>query len=463
MIIYEFKVKGKDRQYKAIDDAIRTSQFIQNKCLRYWMDNKDEKVDKYALNKHCAVLAAEFPFADELNSMARQSAAERAWSAIARFYDNCKKKVKGRGLTRKKVGQPYNNEYPTTPTDQQTVCVAPPSGLGCPTFSGTMRGKKGYPKFKKHCRSVEYKTSGWKLSSTRKVITFSDKKGIGTLKLKGTYDLNYYDIKQIKRVRLVRRADGYYAQFAIDVDIEIETQPSGQVVGIDLGLKYFIADNKGNVEPSPQFYRKSEKQLNRANRKKSKKYDKTKKKAKKPQSTNYHKARNRYARKHLRVSRQRKEYCKGLAYSVIQSNDLVAYDSAACPLGIDLNVKGLVRNRHLAKSISDAGWSTFRSWLEYLGHKYGKITVAVPPHNTSQNCSKCGEKVKKSLSNRTHVCPHCGYIEDRDVNAAINILQKGLSTVGHTGTYAWGDLPSWAIGATLSFNGESGNQESPRL
>ena len=408
MIVYEFKVKGKSKQYQAIDEAIKASQFIQNKCLRYWMDNK--KVTKFDLNRYCAVLAAEFPFADELNSMARQSAAERSWNAIFRFYDNCKKKIKG---------------------------------------------KKGFPKFKKNCRSVEYKSSGWKLSETRKAITFSDKKGIGTLKLKGTYDLNYYDIKQIKRVRLVRRADGYYAQFAIDVDIKIETEPTNQVVGIDLGLKYFIADNKGNTEPSPQFYRKSEKQLNRANRKKSKKFSRERKKAKIRQSNNYHKARNRYARKHLRVSRQRKEYCKRLAYSVIQSNDLVAYE--------DLNVKGLVRNQHLAKSISDAGWYTFRSWLEYFGRKYGKITVAVPPHNTSQNCSNCGEKVKKSLSTRTHVCPHCGHVADRDVNAAVNILRLGLSTVGHTETYAWGDFPSWVVGANLPSNGELMNQESPHL
>jgi putative transposase len=413
MIIYEFKIKAKDAQYRAIDEAIRTSQFIQNKCLRYWMDN--EKVGKYDLNKYCAVLAAEFPWANELNSMARQAAAERAWSAIARFYDNCKKKI---------------------------------------------LGKKGYPRFKKHCRSVEYKTSGWKLSLYRKAITFSDNKGIGTIKLKGTYDLNFYGIKQIKRVRLVKRADGYYAQFAIDVKVRVETEPTGQAVGIDLGLKFFIADNIGNTEPCPQFYRSSEKQLNRANRKKSKKF----KKSAKPQSKNYHKARSRYARKHLRVSGalprtlrdwQRKEYCKRVAYSVIQSNDLVAYE--------DLNVKGLVKNRHLAKSISDAGWSTFRQWLEYFGFKYGKQTIAVAPHNTSQNCSSCGKKVKKSLSTRTHVCPHCGFIEDRDVNAAINILKLALCTVGHTGTYAWGDLPSWAIGAILSSNGELMNQESPRL
>ncbi|MDJ0737114.1 MAG: transposase [Nostocaceae cyanobacterium] len=408
MIVYEFKVKGQHKQYFAIDQAIRTSQFIQNKCLRYWMDNSE--IGKYDLNKYCAVLAADFPFASELNSMARQSAAERCWSAISRFYHNCKKKVKG---------------------------------------------KKGFPKFKKNCRSVEYKSSGWKLSETRRTITFSDNKGIGTLKLKGTYDLNYYDIKQIKRVRLVRRADGYYAQFAINVDVKVETQPSNQIIGIDLGLKYFIADSKGNVEPSPQFYRKSQKQLNRANRKKSKKFSIAKNKAKQRQSNNYHKARNRYARKHLKVSRQRKEYCKRLAYSVIQSNDLVAYE--------DLNVKGLVRNPHLAKSISDAGWYIFRSWLEYFGHKYGKVTVAVPPYNTSQNCSNCGQKVKKSLSCRTHVCPHCGYVEDRDVNASINILRIGISTVGHTGTYAWGNLPSWAVGENLLSNGESMNQESATL
>src|SRR4028118_67399 len=209
MIIYEFKVKAKEAQYRAIDEALRTSKFIQNKCLRYWMDN--EKVGKYELNKYCAVLASEFPFADELNSMARQAAAERAWSAIARFYDNCKKKI---------------------------------------------LGKKGYPKFKKHSRSVEYKTSGWKLSPSRKAITFSDKKGIGTLKLKGTYDLNYYDIKQIKRVRLVKRADGYYVQFAIDVKVTVETRATKNIVGLDVGLKFFIADNKGNTEPCPQFYRK---------------------------------------------------------------------------------------------------------------------------------------------------------------------------------------------------------------
>ncbi|AFZ46104.1 transposase [Cyanobacterium stanieri PCC 7202] len=403
MIVLEYRLKGKQYQYQAIDDSIRTAQFIRNKALRLWMDG--DKVNKYDLNKYCAVLAKEYPFASELNSTARQASAERAWSSISRFFDNCKKGVKG---------------------------------------------KKGYPKFKENSRSVEYKASGWKLDEkTKKHITFTDKKGIGRLKLVGSRDIYFYNASDIKRVRLVKRADGYYCQFSVKVNMQIETQPTNKVVGLDVGLKEFLTDSEGNKVENPRFLRKAEKAINRANRQKSKKFVK----GKKPQSNNYHKAKVRYARKHLKVSRQRKEFAKSVAYCVIKSNDLVAYE--------DLNVKGMVRNRKLAKSISDAGWTIFRQWLEYFGYKYGKITVAVPPHNTSQDCSNCGQKVQKSLSTRTHVCPHCGHIEDRDWNAAKNILIKALRTVGHTGTYAWGDLPSWAIGVNLSSNGESVNQESP--
>jgi putative transposase len=100
----------------------------------------------------------------------------------------------------------------------------------------------------------------------------------------------------------------------------------------------------------------------------------------------------------------------------------------------------MVKNRKLAKSISDAAWSAFRNWLEYFGKVFGVVTVAVPPRYTSQNCSKCGEAVKKSLSQRTHRCYYCGFVLDRDWNAAINILELALRTVGHTGTHASGDI-----------------------
>ncbi|PIG95475.1 RNA-guided endonuclease TnpB family protein [Gloeocapsopsis sp. IPPAS B-1203] len=383
MFIYEYKVNPKPQQIVAINEAIRTAQFVRNKVLRFWMDNRG--IGKTEMFRYNTSLRKQFKFVEDLNCHACQTAVERVLRAVNRFYDNCKKQKPG---------------------------------------------KKGYPQFKKHSRSVEYKVSGWKLSDNQKHITFTDKKGIGNLKLIGSRDLNFYSLEQIKRVRIIRRADGYYVQFSIQLDPRDTVEPitpSQKAVGIDVGIKYFLADSQGNIEHNPQFYRSGEQQLNRLNRRKSKKF-----KRGKPQSKTYHKALIRYARAHLKISRQREEFVKRVALRLIKSNDLVAYEN--------LNVQGMVKNRHLAKSISDAGWSTFRHWLEYFGYKYGKVTVAVAPHNTSQICSNCGEKVQKSLSTRTHVCPHCNYVEDRDINASLNILQRGLSTVGHTGSYKLGEF-----------------------
>ncbi|NET82701.1 MAG: transposase [Moorea sp. SIO1F2] len=370
MLVLEFKVKGNKTQYAAIDEAIRTGQFVRNKCIRYWMDNKG--IGQKDLYRYNTWIRAEYPFVKDLNSHACQASVERAYSSISRFYDKCKKQVPG---------------------------------------------KKGYPKFKKFSRSVEYKTSGWKLSPDTKSIKFLDKKGIGKLKLKGTWKLWRYDQNLIKRVRLVRRADGYYVQFCVKVEIKESLDPSHTNVGLDVGLKEFYTDSKGNTEPNPRFYRKGEKRLKFYQRRVSRK---------KKGSSNRKKARNRLGRVHLKISRQREEHAKRLARCVIHSNDVVAYE--------DLRVKNLVKNHCLAKSINDAGWYQFRKWLEYFGQKFGRQTVAVNPALTSQNCSNCGEVVKKSLSTRTHTC-QCGCELDRDHNAAINILKRALGTVGHTGTW----------------------------
>ncbi len=148
-----------------------------------------------------------------------------------------------------------------------------------------------------------------------------------------------------------------------------------------------------------------------------------------------------------------------MARCVIQSNDLVAYE--------DLRIKNLVKNHCLAKSINDVGWYQFRKWLEYFGQKFGKVTVAVNPAYTTQNCSSCGTTVKKSLSTRTHFC-RCGCELDRDHNAAINILNSALSTTGHVGTWlnksnASGDLGTTEVGEILSQQPGSLNEESPGL
>jgi putative transposase len=128
MIVREFKLKGKSQQYRVMDEIIRTAQFVRNKALRHWMDNQGVKLSD--LYKQCAIMAKEFEWAGNLNSMARQAMAQRAIFAVQVFCSNCKAKKPG---------------------------------------------KKGYPQFKKHTRSVEYKTSGWKLSSDKRCLTFTEK------------------------------------------------------------------------------------------------------------------------------------------------------------------------------------------------------------------------------------------------------------------------------------------------
>ena len=369
MLVFEFKTYGKSEQFTAIDEAIRTVQFIRNKCIRLWMDNP--KTTKYDLSKQSAILARLVPFADKLNSTARQAATERAWAAISRFYDNCKAKISG---------------------------------------------KKGYPKFQKDNRSVEYKASGWRLADDRKSIAFTDKNGIGRLKIKGTRDLNFYPTDQIKRVRLVKHADGYYVQFCVQVDREEMIEPTHLTIGLDVGLESFYTDSLGVKVENPRFYRTGERKLKRKHRLVCSKIK---------GSNNRRKAKNRLGRNHLKISRQRKDHAVKLARCVITSNDVVVYEN--------LRVRNMVKNHCLAKSINDAGWYQFRVWLEYFGKVFKRITVACEPAYTSQECSSCGVLVKKSLSTRTHIC-QCGCNLDRDENAALNILKLGLGTAGHVGT-----------------------------
>lgn len=387
MRVIEFKIKATQTQQLAILEAIRTGQFIRNKCLRLWMDsNKEDRVNYASFCKFVTTLSndTDTPFVSNLNSMARQASAERAWFAISRFYNNCKK------------------------------------GLA----------QKGYPKFKKFSRSVEYKTSGWKLTEDKKSIHITDKTGIGKLKLIGSYNREILDKFLIKRVRLIKRADGFYCQFVLDIERIEPFDSTGKEVGIDVGLNHFLTDSNGDKIDNPRFLRKAEKRLKKAQRKLSKK---------KKGSNKRQKQKSKVARIHLKVSRQRKDFVVKTAKALIQSNDLVVYE--------DLKVFNMVKNRKLAKSISDASWSMFTDWLDYFGKIHGKFVIAVNPQYTSQQCSSCGNIVKKTLSVRTHICS-CGCVLDRDENAAKNILQKA-NTVGRTEIQALGQTTHCLLGESL--------------
>ncbi len=373
MLIYEYKLQGNKAQYAAIDEAIRIVQFIRNKALRLWMDTRG--TNRNDLQCLCAILAQQFPFVASLNSQARQAAADRAWAAISRFYDNCK------------AHKP---------------------------------GKKGYPCFQHDNRSVEYKQTGWKLEPNGKHITFTDGCGTGRLRLVGSKNqrIEEFPLQQIKRVRLLRRADGYYVQFAVDADRHIEHVPTGKQAGIDIGLRDFLTDSEGNTVANPRPLRKAEKRLKKLHRRLSRKQKK---------SSNRKKARKQLAKAYLKVQRQREDFARKTASTLISSHDLIAFEN--------LKIANLVKNRKLAKSISDASWGRFLSWLSYYGQVQSIPVIAVEPTFTSQDCSACGSRVKKSLSVRTHICSRCGLVLDRDHNAAINILQKAVDrTVGHTET-----------------------------
>ena len=287
------------------------------------------------------------------------------------------------------------------------------------------------------------------MSSDRSQITFTDGFEVGTMNLWSSRDLVGYSQKQISRVRVIRRADGYYAQFLIDWDRTEEHEFQGKMTGIDLGLKEFYTDSDGNTVDNPRYLRKSERRLKMLQRRVSKKHIKGDAVMRssspgkevcptlgKKQSNRYHKARKALAKQHLKISRQREDKARKDALALVRSNDLIVYE--------DLKIQNMVKNHHLAKSISDASWYQFTQWLQYFAKVYGVIVVAVPPHNTTVDCSCCGAKVKKTLSTRTHRCNKCGTVLDRDHNAAKNILAKGFkllaqylnSTEGHSGAGA---------------------------
>ena len=175
-------------------------------------------------------------------------------------------------------------------------------GLLSPDFMRTARKeflvKKVIHSFRKTATGVEYKTSGWKLADNRKSINFIDKKGIGRLKLKGTRDLHFYQISQIKRVRLVKRADGVYVQFCVDVERKENTEPSGTTIGLDMGLKEYYTDSNGVTVENPKFLRIGEKVLKRSVRRVSRKVRGSKNRAK---------AKQILGKRHLKISRQ--TYC----------------------------------------------------------------------------------------------------------------------------------------------------------
>lgn len=258
-------------------------------------------------------------------------------------------------------------------------------------------GKAGFPRFKSARRWHSFEILG--------AANYTKDGKIRIPKLGEVRCRNLRHDGPAQALRVVVRAGKWYAQLVVNHEFEKpEKRPHVSSVGVDVGLLHFATLSDGSVIANPRYYRKAEKKLARAQRVVSRR---------KKGSTRRRKAAMKVQRRHERVRCLRHNFLHHAANKLVQDHDLIAVE--------DINVKGLARTR-MAKSIHDAGWSAFMDMLTYKAVSAGASVVRVHPAYTSQDCSSCGARVKKPLSQREHACPTCGLVLDRDHNAAINIL-----------------------------------------
>lgn len=280
--------------------------------------------------------------------------------------------------------------------------------------------KKGFPRFKAHHRwdSFEFLQSDNYASDTKIRVP-----KLGLIRCR---NLRPIDGKQ-KMLRVFRRGNRWFAQILIDDEKPIPPKkPVRSAVGLDVGLTNFTVSSDGVSIAPPRHYRRLEAKLRRTARNVSRK---------KKGSRNRRKAVEKLRRVHFAIADARSDFTHKLSRVYADSYDLIAVEK--------LNINGMIQGR-LAKSILDAAWGQFINRLRYKVEETGSQLVDVNPHGTSQECSKCGNTVKKDLSQRIHDCPNCGLLLCRDENAAINILNRGLETLsigGRPRIYACGERP----------------------
>lgn len=263
--------------------------------------------------------------------------------------------------------------------------------------------KPGFPKFKgrQYYDSFCYPQSGFSVDSNR--LTLSK---IGSVKIRLHRDIG----GSVKTCSIIRKNDKYYACFSCEVEAQV-LPATGKVVGIDVGVADFVITSDGEFFPKIDTYRKAEKHLRYLQRQVSRRVK---------GSNRRRKAVKLLAKKHEKVANQRKDIAHKVSTTLIEKNDMVVHE--------DLQIKNMIKNHNLAKSISDAAWAKLFEFLAYKASDAGRKVIPVSPYQTSQICSGCGELVPKKLSQRWHDCPYCGLSIQRDVNAAINILAVATKT-----------------------------------
>ena len=260
----------------------------------------------------------------------------------------------------------------------------------------------GYPRFKGRDRfdsfGLKEYGNGFRLDGRRLKLS-----GVGRVAVRWHRPID----GQIKTVRIIRKAGKWFACFSCEVEPQT-LEPTGKEIGVDVGIASMVVTSDGEKVDNPKWYRQEQAKLRVIQRTVSRR---------KKGGGNRRKAVLLLQRQHERIQNRRKDFLNKLAHRLVSENDLVAIE--------DLQVKNMVRNRHLSKSIMDAGWGYFRQRLEAKAVEAGRTVVVVPPAYTSKTCSGCGTIFEHlTLSDRWVECD-CGLSLDRDHNAALNILRIG--------------------------------------
>lgn len=281
-------------------------------------------------------------------------------------------------------------------------------------FNGLKQGiRVGFPRFKaeNRFRSFCYPQSGFKVLNDGTHIKLSK---IGDIKLRLSRPIE----GKVKTCIVVRDIDQWFVVLTCEQLEQKQTITSKPSIGIDVGIEKLATLSDGSIIKNPRTLVESQTKLAQQQRRLSRKVKGSK---------NRTKQRIRVAKLHRKIRRQRDDILHKLSTHLAEKYGTIAFE--------DLNVKGMLKNHCLAKHISDASWNKLIQLTTYKAESAGGQVVKVDAKYTSQNCSGCGERVSKTLADRTHCCPHCGLVMDRDENAAVNILSR----VGSTRIHAQGD------------------------